>query len=170
MKIPVVTYLSPKVKKIRQSDIAGRGLVSTDSIAKGEIVAIKGGHIIDLKIFEEKYEPIVGMSALQIDDNFVIAPLEKDEIENTVMFLNHSCNPNVGLRGEITFVAMRDISTGEEIVTDYAMIQNNTDGSMECNCNTKDCRKIITGKDWERKDLQKKYGRYFSAFLRNKFE
>lgn len=85
-----------------------------------------------------------------------------------MMFLNHSCSPNVGVRGEITFVAMRDIKVGEELTIDYAMIENEDYPEMKCNCGARNCRKVITGKDWKRKDLQKKYGKYFSAFLLEK--
>ncbi len=166
----LTSYISPKAKKVVQSKIAGHGLIAIEPISIGEIVAIKGGHIIDLKLFEERCESLVGMSILQIDDNFVLAPLEKDEIEDVVIYINHSCNPNIGLRGEITFVAMRNINIGEEIVIDYAMIQNNNDEAMQCNCGAETCRKIITGHDWSHKDLQEKYGRYFSAFLREKIE
>jgi SET domain-containing protein len=90
-----ISYISPKTHRIEASKISGKGLISKELIHKGEIVAIKSGHIIDLKTFEEKYEPIVGMSILQIDDNFVIGPITEDEIKDMVIFLNHSCNPNV---------------------------------------------------------------------------
>lgn len=166
----ITSYLSPKVKRISESSISGNGLLCIEPIKKGELVAIKGGHIMDLKTFEEHFEPVVGMSILQIGENFIIGPTNKDEIEDTVIYLNHSCDPNVGLRGEITLVAMRDINPDEEIVTDYAMIQDNEDEPMECNCGSLKCRKIITGKDWQNKELQQKYGKYFSAFLREKIE
>jgi len=37
------------------------------------------------------------------------------------MFLNHSCEPNVGILGQIIFVAMRNIDSGEELTIDYAL-------------------------------------------------
>lgn len=40
------TYLSPRTK-VARSPIEGRGLFATKRIAKGEIVAIKGGHVMD---------------------------------------------------------------------------------------------------------------------------
>lgn len=161
------SYISPKAKKGIKSKIAGRGLFAARAIKKGEVVAIKGGHIIDWKTYK-KHEDLIGMTVLQIDDNFILAPLKKSEIEKVTIFLNHSCGPNVGVRGEITFVAMRDIKVGEELTIDYAMIENEEYPSMKCACGSRNCRKIITGKDWERKELQKKYGEYFSAFLREK--
>ena len=110
----VSTYISPKAKKSTKSRIEGRGLFAVKPIKKGEIVAIKGGHIIDWKTFK-KHEKLIGASYLQIADDFVLAPLTKSEIEKVMMFLNHSCNPNAGVRGEITFVAMCNIRKGEEL-------------------------------------------------------
>jgi uncharacterized protein len=40
-----LSYLSPKTA-IRASAIQGRGLFAAEPIAKGEIVAVKGGHIV----------------------------------------------------------------------------------------------------------------------------
>jgi hypothetical protein len=61
-------------------------------------------------------------------------------------------------------VAMRDITQGEELTTDYALFDN-YDGSMECQCRTPSCRRTIHGQDWQRPDLQSKYGNYFSSYL-----
>ena len=43
----VSSYISPKAAKGRASAIEGRGLVAVAPIAKDEIVAIKGGHLVD---------------------------------------------------------------------------------------------------------------------------
>ena len=43
----VSSYISPKAVKGRPSAIQGRGLVAAAPIAAGEVVAIKGGHIVD---------------------------------------------------------------------------------------------------------------------------
>ena len=159
----VSTYISQKGKKGAKSKIEGRGLLAVKPIKKGEIVAIKGGHIIDWETLK-KHEKLIGASYLQIADDFILAPLTKSEIDKVMIFLNHSCSPNVGVRGEITFVAMRDIKAGEELTIDYAMIDDNN-YRMKCSCGARNCRKVVTGKDWKRKDLQRKYGNYFSTFL-----
>ena len=86
-----------------------------------------------------------------------------------MMFLNHSCNPNVGVQGNIVFVAMRDIRPKEELTIDYAMIDD-MPYRMKCSCNGKNCRRFITGKDWKNKKLQKKYKGYFSTFIAAKME
>lgn len=110
----IESYLSSKTRT-KGSSIEGRGLFAIKPIKKNEIVCIKGGHIINWKSFK-KIKNLIGDSYLQIDDNFVIGPLTKGEIGKSMMFLNHSCNPNVGVRGEITFVAMRNIKVGEELL------------------------------------------------------
>ena len=161
------SYRSPKTKVLK-SPTHGRGLFAIKPITKGEVVAIKGGHVIDRKT-RDRFNEVIRDSELQVADNFFLAPLKKSEREEVMLFMNHSCDPNVGTRGEITFVAMRNIKKGEELTIDYAMNDNN-DYRMKCECGLENCRKIITGKDWRRKDLQKKYRKYFSRYLQEKID
>src|SRR5712664_2844390 len=107
-----LSYLSPKTE-IRESKIHGRGLFATADIAKDEIVAVKGGHIVDRKTLREKVTPRLGPVEIQIDQDLFIAPVTEEEREDSMLYSNHSCNPNLGMRGEITLVAMRDIQAGE---------------------------------------------------------
>jgi SET domain-containing protein len=158
-----LSYRSPKTE-VRESKIHGRGLFATADIAKDEIVAVKGGHIVDQKTLRGKISPRLGPVEIQIDDDLFVAPVTDAERDSSMVYLNHSCDPNLGVRGEITFVAMRDIRAGEELTHDWAMTDND-DYSEECNCGAPGCRKILTGKDWQRPDLQKRYARYFSAYL-----
>jgi hypothetical protein len=71
------------------------------------------------------------------------------------------------MRGEITFVAMRDIGAGEELTHDWATTDDDN-YSVECRCSAPNCRKIVTGKDWQLPELQKRYAGYFSAYLARK--
>lgn len=71
------------------------------------------------------------------------------------------------MRGEITFVAMRDIRAGEELTCDWAMTDDN-DYSVERKCGAPNCRKFVTGKDWQHAELQESYTGYFSAYLARK--
>lgn len=158
-----LSYISPKTE-VRQSKIHGRGLFATVEIAKDEIVAVKGGHIVDRKTLQQEITPRLGPVEIQIDNDLFIAPVSDEERELSMLCSNHSCNANVGLRGEITFVAMRDIQTGEELTHDWA-VTDDDDYLVECNCGAPDCRKSLTGKDWQRLDLQKRYSGYFSAYL-----
>src|SRR5262245_583985 len=161
-----LSYLSPKTE-VRESKIHGRGLFGRADIAKNEIVAVKGGHIVDRKTLREKITPVLGPVEIQIGDDLFVAPVTDEERELSMLYLNHSCDPNVGVRGEITFVALRDILAGEELTHDWAMTDND-DYAMECTCGTTDCRKILTGKDWKRPGLQRRYAGYFSTYLARK--
>ena len=104
-----------------------------------------------------------------IDDYYVLGAKDEKEFKQVKIYVNHSCDPNCGLRGEITGVAMRDIEVGEEITMDYAMLDNE-EHTFECNCGSVNCRHIITGYDWKIKELQKKYNKYFASYLREKIE
>lgn len=159
----VKSYISPKVE-VRKSDIKGKGTFAINQIHTGEIVFIKGGYILTKDtMYFEKYGDIYW----PLDDYFVLAPRTPEEVKDIKLYINHSCNPNCGILGDIKGVAMREISPGEEITFDYAMLDNDN-YSFKCSCGSKNCRKIITGYDWKIKDLQLKYGKYFANYLLEK--
>ena len=160
-----LSYLSPKTQ-VRESPIHGRGLFATTNIAKGEVVAVKGGHIITREEVRE-LNARLGPVEIQIGDDLFIAPVRDEEREPSMLYSNHSCDPNLGLRGEITFVAMRDIRGSEELTHDWAMTDDD-DSSTKCSCGSRNCRGTLTGKDWQRPELQKRYAGYFSAYLAEK--
>ena len=161
-----LSYLSPKTE-VRESKIHGRGLFAIADIAKNEIVAVKGGHIVDGKALRERITPLLGPVEIQIGDDLFITPVSDEERELSMLYLNHSCDPNLGVRGEITFVAIRDLRAGEELTHDWAMTDDD-DYSVECNCGVANCRQILTGKDWQLWNLQERYAGYFSAYLARK--
>jgi uncharacterized protein len=157
------SWLSPKTEK-RSSRINGRGLFARAAIATDEIVAVKGGVIIDAVALARILDQ-VSPAEIQIEEDLYIAPRCAEDVEANILCLNHSCEPNVGVRGQITFVAMRDVPTNAELTIDYAMIDGDPNERMECRCGAPGCRKIITGDDWRRVDLRRKYAGYFSRYL-----
>jgi uncharacterized protein len=161
-----LSYRSPKTE-VRESKIHGRGLFAIADIAKDEIVAVKGGHIVDGKTLRQGITPVLGPVEIQIEDDLFIAPVSDEERELSMLYSNHSCHPNLGLCGEITFLAMRSICAGEELTHDWAMTDDD-DYSVECNCGVANCRQTLTGKDWQRADLQQRYAGYFSAYIARK--
>jgi uncharacterized protein len=162
----VSSYISPKAAKGEPSPIQGRGLFAVAPIARDEIVAIKGGHIVDTATLhtlpERQYN-----SGIQIADRFHLVALDEDEYEPVMLFLNHSCEPNVGFAGNILLVAMRGVAAGEELTTDYALFDD-SDDEMACQCGTASCRRTISGRDWRRPELQRRYQGYFSSFLQRR--
>ena len=156
------SYRSPKTV-VRGSGTHGRGLFARKAIRKGELVSIRGGHILSRATLKGRRRP-AGYWGYPIADGFVLGPLTKRETESVMMFLNHSCAPNVGIQGQILFVAMRNIRAGEELTIDYAMFGGDPK-PMRCHCQASACRGVITAADWRRKDLQRKYRGYFSSYL-----
>jgi uncharacterized protein len=56
-----LSWRSPKTE-VRQSPIQGKGLFAVADIAKGEIVMIKGGHIVSRDFLEREVTPRLGPS------------------------------------------------------------------------------------------------------------
>jgi SET domain-containing protein len=161
------TYRSPKIE-VRDDTLSGRGVIALEDIAKDEVVAIKAGHIVNAEQLV-KISAEVGDLALQIDDDFYLTPGCAGEIDDMSVFINHSCDPNVGFRGQVIYVAMRDIKAGEELFHDYSM-ERSDDYFLDCHCGSPKCRHQVTGQDWRLPELQERYGRYFSVYLRQKID
>jgi SET domain-containing protein len=162
-----LSYLSPKAA-IQSSPIHGRGLFAIVEFVPGEIVCVKGGYIFtrsDLSAIA----PLLGPAEIQIADGLFIGPRHSEEREGGMIFSNHSCDPNIGVQGQIVFIALRKIAAGQELTHDWATTDDD-DYSLTCRCGALCCRGMITGKDWQRPDLQRKYQGIFSWYLQAKIE
>jgi SET domain-containing protein len=153
------SYRSPKTR-VRSSATHGRGLFAVRPIPKGDIVSVRGGHLLS-RPQERKLRKPPGYWGYPITEELVLGPLTKGETESVMMFLNHSCDPNIGIQGQIVFVAMRDIRAGEELTIDYAMF-GGISRPMRCRCAAATCRRVVRSSDWKRPALQKKYAKYFA--------
>ena len=161
------SYSSPKVER-RNSGLDGKGLFAKQHISKDELLidfSSGPGKFISLKetdaLYDKEYDYMI-----QVDADLFFAAMNDNDLEDED-FINHSCEPNCGIRGSLQVVAMRDIEPGEEITFDYAMTES-SDYSMPCKCGRKNCRRIITGNDWKNEKLQQKYAGYFSEYLKKK--
>lgn len=152
--------------EVRQSSGRGAGMFTTAPIAKDTLLAVFGGTIMNK-------EAVLSLSAesiknvLQIDDGLWIGSLHAEKTD----FINHSCDPNAGLNGQIFLVAMRDIVPGEEITFDYATVVSEWIGMepLACNCQSS-CRKMVEAYDWQCKELQEKYRGYFASYIQKKID
>jgi uncharacterized protein len=162
-----LSYISPKAA-VRESKIHGRGLFAVEAIGAGEVVCVKGGHVFDRATLQAM-PGWYASAEIQVAEDLFIGPLAEDEREGSMIFSNHSCEPNIGVRGQIVFVAMRDIEAGEELTHDWATTDDD-EYELECRCGAQNCRRRVTGRDWRRKDLQEKYSGYFSSYLCDKIK
>jgi uncharacterized protein len=58
-------------------------------------------------------------------------------------FLNHSCEPNLGIFGEREFVALREIAANQELTFDYSISEDELPWTMACLCGSPSCRGTI---------------------------
>jgi hypothetical protein len=131
MAVTVSSWITPKaIKGVRSNH--GMGLTATEAIHVGEVVAVKGGHVVTTEGLDALPAPLAN-SEIQIADGLHLVAISHDEYQPVMLFINHSCEPNVGFGGNVVLVAMREIRPGEELTTDYALFDD-YDGSMECRC------------------------------------
>ena len=144
--------------------IAGRGLFAIEPIGAGEVVAVKGGHIIDTATLRALPSHLQETD-IQIADHLHLAALTDDEFEAVMLFINHSCDANVGVAGNVVLMAMRDVAPGEELTLDYCLFDAAPTTPMDCHCGSALCRRVITSDDWRRPELQARYAGWFSRYL-----
>ena len=161
----IKSFISPKIE-VRISNISGCGMFAKEPIKKGEIVFIKGGHILTRS---EVFSSAAINSYLPISDEYYLGAKNSQEEGAIKLYNNHSCDPNCGMHGEITFVAIKDIEKDEELTVDYAFIDNEN-YSFECHCGSQKCRHIVTGFDWKIKTLQDEYYPFFAQYLKDKID
>lgn len=163
MNATMSSFDSPKVES-RDTANRGRGLFAKRPIAQGEFIVVTLGQIVHWTGHDQYNE---NLHVFQIETDTLIAPVE-DNIQG-IFSVNHSCDPNAGIRGQISLVAIRPIQQDEEICYDYAMTDSDYYGKeifqMTCLCGSPMCRKSITDKDWLRADLRDRYKGYFSSYL-----
>ncbi len=161
---------------VRDSRISGKGLFAKQDIKKGEIVSDTHGQLVP----DEKldYPPYLEWSEIcfQVKHGYHICPdpLTQEGMKE-MFFLNHSCDPNCGIKGSTSLIAMRNIKEGEELTFDYAMTDADYEGDSgskrkECLCGSSNCRKLITGEDWQDKKLQKRYMGFFSDYVQSRID
>ena len=89
------SWITLKAVKGGTSGIEGTGVHALEAIAGGEVVAVKGGHIVDGAAVAGLPEAIRD-SAFRIAADCFLAALTRDEYAGVMMRVNHSCEPNAG--------------------------------------------------------------------------
>jgi hypothetical protein len=76
--------------------------------------ASRGGYVFDRRRLAE-LQADLGPAEMQIAADLFIGPVRVEERDGGMIFSNHSCEPNIGVQGQIVFVAIRDVAAGEEL-------------------------------------------------------
>ncbi len=158
-------YVSPKLQP-RPYDDKGHGLIVAYPVVKGELLVVWGGDVMTREQLEQLPEH-KRQHSIQVEENlYQVSPRDPEPGD----YVNHSCNPNSGLSGQIALVAMRPIGVGEEICFDYAMSDGSVYDEFDCACGAHNCRGRVTGEDWKRQELQRRYTGYFSPYLQRRID
>ena len=159
-------YYSSKLEGRLNLDKGGYGLYAREGVRAGELLVVWGGAVVDyetLLTFAEHRQA----RSVQVEEGLYLVPVVDDDPADHV---NHCCDPNAGLRGQIGVVALRDIAPGEEICFDYAMTDASPYDEFECECGSPNCRKRIAGNDWMSPELQERYAGHFSPYIQRRIE
>jgi SET domain-containing protein len=127
----------------------GRGVFATETIAAGAVIMKYTGPLLTYA----QTSPTT--LALQIGPDLYIG--ESGQADD---FVNHSCDPNAGMRIEgtdVQLVAIRSISPGEQIAFDYSTTMDEDDFEFDCLCGSQRCRGRITDFKHLPTELKKRY-------------
>ncbi len=118
------------------SKIHGLGIRIGEDVKKGEIIAyIKG--TLKFKTIRSKKDSLSYPNWIGVANNQWIDP------HKPFKFINHSCNPTVGVKGRVSVVALRDLKEGDEITLDYSTVEGDEMWEMKCTCGEPNCRKVV---------------------------
>lgn len=165
--VPVATpsgFISPKLEGRLDPGKGGRGIFARVGLRRHETLVVWGGEIItsgQLQLLPRKQRHRL---CLQVEENLFLMTSR----EGPADWVNHSCDPNSGMSGQIVLVAMRDIAPGEEICFDYAMTDSYPYDEFDCECRSRRCRRRVTAGDWRLPELQERYRGFFSPYLENR--
>jgi uncharacterized protein len=159
-------YLTDKCEVQNRDVTGGKAVFARDVIEPGELVAVWSGRIVSAEKLDELSEEI-RRHTVQVEERLYLASHGPDEGPD---FINHSCDPNTGLEGQIALVALQRILPGEEVTIDYAMCDGSPYDEFDCACGSPICRGRVTGDDWRNPVLWERYAGHFSPYLERRIK
>lgn len=150
-----------------KSKISGYGLFVKEKVKKGErICYIKGQK--KFKINRSIKDTLANPDWVGVRKNWWIDPIPPFK------FLNHSCNPNAGIKGSVTLCALRNIKPDEEITVDYSTFEGDErwqlEGGKMCLCGEKNCRGVIKSIHYLPKSTFVKYLPLVSSYFKEQYK
>jgi hypothetical protein len=161
---------SPKLVAGR-SAIEGDGVFTTEKIAEGETIMEFGGMLVSRQdAFSGRYRV---RSIWPITTSLFLALSASDTEPSLDEYVNHSCDANAWLQGDVVLLAWRDIAAGEEITFDQGTWADDKtwsfepafDLEMQCRCGSAHCRHVVTKKDWAIPGVQSRYRGHFHPVI-----
>lgn len=124
----------------------GRGIYATEPIPKGTVIMFEDP--LDIKVTPKDYS-LMHSKFREILEFFAYVNLDGDVVFSwdDARYMNHSCDANTLPTGHMVIIAIRDIAKGEEITTDYGLLdvcfKESERTHSECMCTASNCRKEI---------------------------
>lgn len=118
----------------------GRGVFAAQPIHKGTLLTKMSGEVVEWN----EVVQYIRAKKVRLDDPFQLAEDTFVLLDRIPRLFNHSCEPNAGIRGKDSLVALRTIAAGEEITYDYStVVCTHSTWVMRCRCGSLGCRKKI---------------------------
>lgn len=155
--------------EVRRSTVAGDGLFSTIQLDADVIVIRLGGRLVSTAELHHLFaaagdDEYIDTIAVGVDTHIVLPP------RTTAHYVNHSCEPNLWSVSAYELATRRPLDPGDELTIDYGTISDDATFRMECVCGEPSCRGVITGDDWRRADLQRRYALHWSPGLQRRID
>ncbi|WP_067518555.1 SET domain-containing protein [Endozoicomonas ascidiicola] len=153
--------------RLQESKISGKGIFATENISHGTELAEFKGHLVGREIATElqEAEDFDSDYYIQVDEHHWMV----DIVEEPANYFNHSCEPNAMLDPKAPLatrlLALCDIRKGEEVTYDYGTQDKDIPYSMDCRCNSSECRGIVSSKDYLNPDFQRARKGMFPAYI-----
>lgn len=146
--------LFPYLKIVHLGPPVGKGVTVTRNFKVGETVLEFRGKIVTKQTMMEKSDPD-NDHYLQITRDLYLGPTRTAD-----SYVNHSCDPNLGIRikdGRVLAVAVKDIPEGSLLTFDYSTTMAEDFWEMDCLCGSPNCRGRIRDFKYLPEDAQRRY-------------
>ncbi len=163
---PLRVWVHPAVA-VRPSAIEGHGLFATAAIDADVVVMRLGGRLVTTA---ELHELLARTPDDQYVDTFAVGGDAHLVLpfHTTAHYGNHSCDPTLWAVGPYELTTRRPIVAGEELTVDYGTISDDASFEMVCTCGAASCRTVVTGEDWRRPELQRRYAGHWPPGLQRR--
>ena len=137
--------------EIKNLDSKGEGVVAKQAIQRGELIAEFIGETYTAARESELPSIMVDRCIQTGPETYIFAEHRLAEK------INHSCDPNCGVRERTKIVAIKPIAEGEELSWDYRMSENSDWVLENCLCGAVRCSKRIEGYDSLPEEIRQEY-------------
>ncbi len=112
----------------------GKGLFAAVPIRQGEVIGEFTGPLLSWDEMRAYPKPF---NLLQVGSRTYM------EVAPPTLYINHSCEPNSGVRDNTLIITLRDIQAGEQLYFDYSTTMSEDLDTMPCRCGAPVCRRLV---------------------------